>query len=190
VVATATGSKGQEKDDEIKGDGNSYDFGARMYDSRIGRWMSIDPLFQKYSALTPYNFSLNSPLLFKDFDGRDAIVTVQKNPNGGGKIIISSTNYIVGRGASIERAESLTHTSNLMFETKTVSDKEGNNWEVSFEIKFEYTENMDIELQKGENLIKLSDEKFRSHVSANNIKTSKGNINLYSQTCGKIAEVS
>lgn len=37
------GFQGQEKDDEIKGEGNSYDFGARMYDPRVGRCLSYDP---------------------------------------------------------------------------------------------------------------------------------------------------
>ncbi len=30
------GFNGMEKDDEIKGNGNSYDFGARIYDPRVG----------------------------------------------------------------------------------------------------------------------------------------------------------
>jgi len=33
------GFNGKEKDDEVKGSGNSLDFGARMYDSRLGRWI-------------------------------------------------------------------------------------------------------------------------------------------------------
>ena len=32
-----SGFNGKENDDEIKGVGNSLDFGARMYDSRLGR---------------------------------------------------------------------------------------------------------------------------------------------------------
>lgn len=64
------GYNGAEKDDEVKGNGNSYDFGARIYDNRLGRWLSLDPLQSKYPDLSPYNFVANSPLVFIDPDGR------------------------------------------------------------------------------------------------------------------------
>jgi RHS repeat-associated protein len=67
------GFNGMEKDDEVKGEGNSYDFGARMYDARSGRWLTIDALAAKYPSLSPYNFVANSPLIYVDFDGRDII---------------------------------------------------------------------------------------------------------------------
>ena len=67
------GFNGMEKDDEVKGAGNSLDFGARIYDSRIGRWMSLDPLMSKYPHLSPYNFAANSPITFLDPDGRKVI---------------------------------------------------------------------------------------------------------------------
>ena len=38
------GFQGQEKDNEIKGDGNSYYTEFRMYDPRVGRWLSVDPV--------------------------------------------------------------------------------------------------------------------------------------------------
>src|SRR5690554_2989279 len=65
------GFNSMERDDEVKGKGNSYDFGARMYDPRVGRWLSIDPLASKYPYLSPYNLSNNNPIILKDFDGRD-----------------------------------------------------------------------------------------------------------------------
>jgi len=37
------GFNGQEKDDELKGEGNSYDFGARIYNPRLGIFLSPDP---------------------------------------------------------------------------------------------------------------------------------------------------
>ena len=64
------GFNGKEKADEIKGDGNSYDYGARIYDPRLGRWLSTDPLQQKYADLSPYNYCANSPISAKDPDGR------------------------------------------------------------------------------------------------------------------------
>src|SRR5690554_2960130 len=65
--------QGQEHDDEIKGKGNSYDFGARMYDSRLGRWLTIDAKASKYPDLSPYNFVANNPILFIDPDGERII---------------------------------------------------------------------------------------------------------------------
>lgn len=58
-----------EKDDELKGEGNSYDFGARMLDPRVGRWFKMDPLFQKYPYDSPYMVSGNSPISIMDPDG-------------------------------------------------------------------------------------------------------------------------
>jgi len=60
---------GHEKDDEVKGQGNSLDFGARIYDSRLGRWLSTDPLQEKYIGLSPFNFCANNPILYLDEDG-------------------------------------------------------------------------------------------------------------------------
>ncbi len=36
------GYNGKEKDNEIKGEANSLDYGARIYDPRVGRWMCTD----------------------------------------------------------------------------------------------------------------------------------------------------
>jgi len=91
--AHSYGFNGQEKDDETFGAGNEYDYGARIYDPRLGRFLSLDAHYAKYPAISPYVSALNSPLLFKDIDGNDAVVTVQKDENGGGKITISSTVY-------------------------------------------------------------------------------------------------
>ena len=64
------GFNGKEKDDEIKGSGNSYDFGDRIQDPRTGRFLSLDPLQANYPALSPYNFVGNNPIMFVDPDGR------------------------------------------------------------------------------------------------------------------------
>lgn len=68
-----------EKDDEIKGENNSYDFGARIYDPRVGRWLSLDPLQAKYPHLSPYAYVANSPILMIDKDGKDIWIVMVEN---------------------------------------------------------------------------------------------------------------
>ena len=68
-----------EKDDELEGSGNSYDFGARIYDSRIGRWLSIDRYSHLYPDQSDYSYALNNPIKFKDNDG-NWIVDENENP--------------------------------------------------------------------------------------------------------------
>ncbi len=63
-----------EKVDELKGEGNSLDFGARIYDSRLGRWLSRDPLEKNFPSLSPYQFVENKPIYYIDPDGRKIIV--------------------------------------------------------------------------------------------------------------------
>jgi RHS repeat-associated protein len=65
-----------EGDEEIKGAGNSYDFGARMYDSRVGRWLAKDPKMQKYPGWSSYHFAYCSPLIVIDPNGKENIVVI------------------------------------------------------------------------------------------------------------------
>jgi RHS repeat-associated protein len=53
------GFQGQEKDNELKGDGNSLNYTFRMHDPRVGRFFAVDPLFKDYPWNSPYAFSEN-----------------------------------------------------------------------------------------------------------------------------------
>ena len=64
------GFNGKEQDNEVAGEGNSYDFGARIYDSRLGRWMSRDPNFKDYPYRSDYSYVGNSPIFRIDPNGR------------------------------------------------------------------------------------------------------------------------
>jgi len=57
---------GKERDIE-----SGYDyFGARYYDSRVGRWLSMDPLSHRFPGFSPYEFSISNPVNYFDPDGR------------------------------------------------------------------------------------------------------------------------
>lgn len=66
------GFNGKENDNEIKGGGNQYDYGFRIYDPRLGKFLSVDPLTAKYPELTPYQFASNTPIQASDLDGLEA----------------------------------------------------------------------------------------------------------------------
>ncbi|WP_343791082.1 RHS repeat-associated core domain-containing protein, partial [Wandonia haliotis] len=134
------GFNGMEKDDEIKGKGNSYDFGARMYDSRVGRWFSRDPLEKKYPHVTPYIFSYNSPILFNDPDGKEAIITVVSNETGGGTITISADIIMVGKSVTPEKIVKAQELYNTMLKNGSYVDVEGNTWEIVFDITVQPTD--------------------------------------------------
>jgi len=70
---------GMEKLDEITNTtGGHLDFGARIYDARLGRWLACDPLAKEYTPISPYAFGLNNPIIFVDADGK---VIVDANGN-------------------------------------------------------------------------------------------------------------
>jgi RHS repeat-associated protein len=73
------GFNGKENDNEVKGEGNQQDYGMRIYDPRLVRFLSVDPLQDEYPELTPYQFASDNPITFIDRDGEEA---AYKMPDG------------------------------------------------------------------------------------------------------------
>jgi len=68
------GFNGKEKDDEWTGiTGATYDYGFRIYDSRVARFLSVDPLTGAFPGLTPYQYASNSPIQNIDLDGLEGV---------------------------------------------------------------------------------------------------------------------
>jgi RHS repeat-associated protein len=63
------GFNGKENDNEVKGEGNQQDYGLRIYDPRLGKFLSVDPLTASYPWYSPYQFAGNNPIKFIDLDG-------------------------------------------------------------------------------------------------------------------------
>src|SRR5690554_884156 len=68
------GFQGQEKDDEVKGEGNSINYSFRMHDPRVGRFLSIDPKFKKFPYYSPYQFSSNSVIVAIELEGLESSI--------------------------------------------------------------------------------------------------------------------
>ncbi|TWF45401.1 RHS repeat-associated protein [Chitinophaga polysaccharea] len=75
------GFNGKENDNEVKGEGNQQDYGFRIYDPRLAKFLSVDPLSPKYPELTPYQFASNRPIDGIDEDGLEHS-PAGKNTNG------------------------------------------------------------------------------------------------------------
>jgi RHS repeat-associated protein len=81
------GFNGKESDSETYGDGNVYDYGFRIYNPRLGKFLSVDPLANSFPWYTPYQFSGNTPIWAIDIDGLED----KKTNEGTGSIISSSS---------------------------------------------------------------------------------------------------
>ncbi len=85
------GFNGKENDNDIEA--GAQDYGMRVYDSRIGKFLSVDPLQRKFPFYTPYQFAGNTPIEAIDLDGLEPFrVTALRG-------LSSITGKITGYGA-------------------------------------------------------------------------------------------
>lgn len=64
------------KERQVMGSLGWLDFGARMYDSYLGRWISADPIMEKYPEVGPYVYCMNNPIRFIDPTGEIPFDTI------------------------------------------------------------------------------------------------------------------
>ncbi len=81
------GFNGKEKDDSGEFGNTHYDYGFRIYNPAIAKFLSVDPLTKSYPWYTPYQFSGNTPIQAIDLDGLEPLfvitgVTVAKSQTG------------------------------------------------------------------------------------------------------------
>ena len=67
---------GKELDEET----GLYYYGARYLNPTSGMWLSVDPLFEKYVGMSPYNYCAGNPVKLVDVDGR--VVALMIAPEG------------------------------------------------------------------------------------------------------------
>jgi RHS repeat-associated protein len=91
------GFNGQEKDNEVKGVGNSLDFKFRVYDSRLGRFMSVDPLTASYPWNSTYAFAENRVIDGIDLEGREFFPIIANTPPSTPLLEITKVGVEVGK---------------------------------------------------------------------------------------------
>ena len=68
------GFNGEIKDDEWTGNvGATYDYGFRIYDSRIGRFLSVDPISKDFPWNSTYAFAENEVIRSIDMEGLEKV---------------------------------------------------------------------------------------------------------------------
>lgn len=114
-----------EKDDEVSGEGNSYDFGARMYNPRLGRWLSVDPKAKKQPAWSPYKAFNDNPLVFVDPNGETEYqinITVDAK-TGEAVMEIKTANSVMtdGKKHTVWSGQSSYHLENNYYDYATIT---------------------------------------------------------------------
>jgi RHS repeat-associated protein len=116
AAAYKYGYNGKEKDNDMYGEGNAYDFGARINDVRLGRWLSLDPLAKKYPSWSPYNSMGDNPIVYVDEDGRDIIL---KNTKGEVVATITKSGAVIAKGQENSRIVTSYLEAKAYFENNT-----------------------------------------------------------------------
>ena len=104
------GFNGKENDNDVKGLGNQFDYGFRIYDSRVGRFLSVDPLFKGFPWYTPYQYAGNRPTKSIDLDGLEEY----NKEIEGGDILINIFNKAVDGASNLLLVLAVPQTEGLL----------------------------------------------------------------------------
>ncbi len=156
------GFNSMERDDEVKGQGNSYTTEFRQYDPRIARWTSLDPHMAKYPDMSPFVAFNNNPVYYIDPTGEDGVETIDKenktvtvelnfyydktNPEFKGKAI--TEDYVRGDGTVFK--SDVTKLGESGWESKNGSKVtvDGEEWSINYKINFIGLENAEAVAEK------------------------------------------
>ena len=167
-----------EKDQEFTGSQSHYDFGARIYDGRIGRFLSRDPLEKQTPSWSTYSSFFNNPIFVIDPDGRSGVASIDKSTK---TITVSATIYFYGTKATPELAKSTANNIEKMWNDGAGKISiDGVEYTVKFKINGEYrTEEQVKEIAQGNtdaknNFVRVEERTEKMNVSRMAFKGNSG----------------
>ena len=132
------GFNGKEKDPEgMGGGGTTYDYGFRIYNPQIAKFLSVDPLTSSYPWYTPYQFAGHMPIWAIDLDGLEEYIVTNvytKDKNGSYIYVKTETKLLdevgqLGYGRLHLYADEDGNLISKPNYTSTVLDKTKNLWQ-------------------------------------------------------------
>jgi RHS repeat-associated protein len=99
-----------------------YDFEARMYDPVIGRFLTTDPMAEKYYSITPYGYCTNNPINIVDNSGKEWTYAISDNGN---VVINLELNFSVNGDFSSEQINSFKQAIAAQFQNTLYESSNG-----------------------------------------------------------------
>ena len=169
--------QGQERDDEVKGAGNSYTTYFRQLDPRVGRWLSLDPIIKIDKS--PYLSFSNNPNIMVDPKGDDEYTINRKGEISLSKKTDDNFDIISGNDKNGINISILTDkqlmssvTSSIIIKKELIDVGEGNH-ELLEKVALDYTINTFKTTEK--NAVPL----FEFFVDATDVEWSKFSFNEF-----------
>ncbi|MBE6325921.1 MAG: RHS repeat-associated core domain-containing protein [Bacteroidales bacterium] len=67
---------------ELDNETGLYYYGVRYLDPTGAMWLSVDPMWEKYAGMSPYNYCGGNPVKLVDPDGNDPLVVIAAGIGG------------------------------------------------------------------------------------------------------------